>query len=584
MEITEQILLDYFTEKRKGKLYEDTKKLYDNLRVHANGEKPTEIIEERRPSESKEVKEYRNKIYKSKTKNPVKKVLNSLSKIRRSPDWSIVFDADKVPSTISQDETPSLFFSQNYPFYNNVTNWFFSIGLKQYLLDANAVVAIIPLEFNPLKNEYIRPFPYLFNSDKVIEYVEGEIAILKSTDNSIKSNDKNHIKGAVYWVITKKDIQRWEELENGKYKQVRKYDHDLGYLPAFKVKGEYKESRDTSILYESRIYAMVDHLDEAAREYSDLQAEVVQHVHSQKWFIENEKCKKCQGIGRVAGKEGPVTCSECKGTGKPETSPYTTIKISTSKLNPEQNIPVPPAGYVEKNTEIVKVQNERIKGHLYDALSAVNFEFLADTPLNQSGKAKEIDRDELNNFVYSIAEDCIDIIRMVYRISIDMRYGTIVNLNKQVLSDLNPKIAVPDRFDLLNAKHLIEQYQSAKNAQLSPMILMHSQYEIAAKKFRNNPEISDLTKCVFDLDPLPGLTDDEKVVRLSNKGISHLDYVLSSNIISFVKKALEENENFASKKRKDKLDILIGFAEEKIKSIKPSEKLKVELLEDQPGE
>lgn len=580
MPLTAERLLKLMQGQAKGLLYDDSVKLYKSLNTHEKGHMPTELIKLRRPSESDAILEYREKIFKSKSKNPIKKVINSLSKIRRSPDWNIRYNEDMFPKSIAKTEIPTSYFEEEFPYHRSLTGWGFSVCLKQYLLDANAIVLVMPLVFKVLENEYLKPFPFIFNSDRVIEFVDGDYVVIESYNKSKFFADKPNQDGKVFWVADKSSIKKYEINTDRKFVLTEEFIHNLGYLPAFKVKGEFREVRDTAVLYESRIYAMADHLDEIDREYSDKQAEMVQHIHSQKWFIQNQKCTTCGGRGKVMVDDKPETCTSCKGSGSAETSPYAHIKVNPAQLG-EREIPTPPAGYIEKSTDIVKYQTENIDGHIYDALAAVNFEFLADTPLNQSGKAKEVDRDELNTFCYSVAEDMVEILRRIYRISIDIRYKTILNEDTKLLKQINPVISVPQVFDLLNSKHLIEQYSTAKTAQLSSIILAQLQMEIAAKKFRNEPDVATFTKCYFELDPLPGLTEDEKISRVSNNGVSKLDYVISCNLVSFIRLAMNEEKNFNSLKTDEKFEFIKKLGQEKLKELTSSERLKVDLGDGQ---
>jgi hypothetical protein len=100
--------------------------------------------------------------------------------------------------------------------------------------------------------------------------------------------------------------------------------------------------------------------------------------------------------------------------------------ISLQRKLENYQIPEIPVGYVPKDTEIVKVQDARVKAHLYGALAAVNMEFLAEVPLSESGVAKEVDRDELNNFVNSVAEDVVRMMDNIYRWICDMRYSVVI--------------------------------------------------------------------------------------------------------------------------------------------------------------
>jgi hypothetical protein len=93
----------YFIGQAHHRAYAETVQQYEKLKTHADGLMPTKLIEERRPSESKDTLEYRKKIYVPKTKNPIGKVVSSLSKIRRSPDWSIKYDKKSFPSSIIEE-------------------------------------------------------------------------------------------------------------------------------------------------------------------------------------------------------------------------------------------------------------------------------------------------------------------------------------------------------------------------------------------------------------------------------------------------------------------------------------------------
>jgi len=107
---------------------------------------------------------------------------------------------------------------------------------------------------------------------------------------------------------------------------------------AFKSGGLYKEYSDGNPLYTSFINPMISGLDAVAREVSDLDAEVVQHIYSTMWYISGNDCKNCMGTGFIMGqapagfgmssKGQKVVCSKCEGNGRMLKSPYKDIVIS----------------------------------------------------------------------------------------------------------------------------------------------------------------------------------------------------------------------------------------------------------------
>lgn len=567
----------------KHKNYAETCKLAHLLHVHADGLLPDKLIDERRPSEPEDIKIYRKKIYVPKTKNPISKVINSLEKIRRSQDWNIQYDKEKIQSRIAKGETLEDYCEFNYPTHTSVTNWAFSELLRQYLLDANGFVAVV-IEEMTTSNTYLKPVAKFFESKQVIDFVENEYIILLSEDTSTYSTPAGKITytdGSIYYVITNEFILRYEQTTSQKDLQLKlEYAHNFGKLPAFKVGGSFLKRKNHDTIYESRIASMLPSLDEAAREYSDLQAEIVQHIHSEKYVYTNTECKSCRGLGRTTNEEGKeVECKVCGGHGTVQNvSPYGVHLINAASVA-EHQLPNPPIGYVQKTADIAKLQDERVRQHLYDALSTLNMEFLAETPLNQSGTAKEVDKDELNNFVNSIAEDIVRILDNVYYFINEYRYSIVVpdiTSRKEMLPDIN----VPSKYDILNSQHILDDLTSSTTAKVNPVIRRALEIEYAKKKFNTDPEVSYEAQAVLELDPLYGLTEDEKMTRKSNGAITDIDYIISCNIVQFVRKTVEQNKSFYSLTFEKKMAEMTKMAEDVKKAI---DTVKVEVPTDLGG-
>lgn len=554
--------------------YKETCDLAEKLRVHADGKVPELLINERRPSEPEEIKKYRKKIYVPKTKNPIAKVINSLEKIRRSQDWNIQYDADNVPSSVAEGERLEEYCEYNYPIHTSLTNWAFSELLKQYLLDANGVVAVVP-DNVPAVNEYVKATAKFFASEQILDYIENEYLVLKSIDTSTYTSPqgRNTYKdGAVYYIITTEQVLRYEQSStSGDLTLTLEYNHNLGTLPAFKVGGIYLKRKNNDTIYESRIASMIPSLDEAAREYSDLQAEIVQHIHSEKYAYTNTECISCKGKGKVRGDEGKdIECHTCGGHGSVlNVSPYGIHLIDAARVG-EHQLPNPPIGYVQKSADIAKLQDERVRQHIYDALASLNMEFLAETPLNQSGTAKEVDKDELNNFVNSVAEDIVRILDNVYFFINEYRYSIVVSDNAKRIAML-PEINVPTKYDILNSNHVLADITAASTANVNPVIRRALEIEYAKKKFNTDQNVSYEAQAVLELDPLYGLTEDEKMTRKSNGAITDIDYIISCNIVQFVRRAVESDKGFYKLPDEKKRELIRGFAEEVKKEVSSSE-------------
>lgn len=579
---TAQELADYFDGKANSSLKADAEERAASIRVHAEGEYPTKLIDEARPHESEEVREYRKKIWQSKTKPVFMKVVNSLSKIRRSADWSIQYPEGK-PTRIPEGELLQDYCETNYPYFYSITNWTFSVLLREYLIDPNAVLMVLPVYVPEDQTEFLKPYGIIYNSKDVIDYRHNDYAVIENPLGCTYMEDGMPKAGRSFYIMTTQDFFVYNQNSSKPtYKLALRYTHNIGHLPAYKLGAVLTKAVENDFLYESRVASMLPSLNEAAREYSDLQAAKVMHIYPERWEITTRDCPDCKGTGQIKLSENalPVPCTKCEGRGSAGSSPYQKLIIKQSALDSAAGaqIPNPPAGFVEKDVEIVKLQDEGVKNHLFEALAAVNMEFLAQIPLAESGISKEVDRDETNNFVHSVAEDIVRVMDWLYYMIAKYRYGVQYSTDEQI-AELLPAIEVPEHYDLFSTRFIEEELKNAKDNKLNPLLVNAMEVSYASKKFNTEPEVKDVLMMILMLDPLANVSEDDKMSRLSNGGITQIDYVISSNIGQFIVRALDEDKNFASKPLKDKREKMVEYAQEVIDATSA----KTEVLADDPN-
>ena len=544
------------------------------IAVHAFGLYPEDLISNRRPNETAEMFEYRKSIYQPITKKYVGKVITELNKIRRSTDWSIIFDRKDVPTVLlndNVDNTLENYVTNNFPDFTSITNWLFSLVLPIYLIDANAFILVLPENPEGIKEtELINPVPEIVPSDRIMYYIPKEIFIYKDIEHSqyweLDEEGGKHLReGDILHVVTPLSYVRYEQVSSDyKLKETVNYTHNLGYIPVTQTGGIVKGKNNNRLVYRSRISDMIPDLNEAVREYSDIQAESVNVIFSERWEMAQGECRACNGTGEVKQPYGAPCepCKKCNGTGALPRSPFTKLVIKPQMTGEDQNIPIPPAGYIEKSTEIITIQDKRISKHISDALGAINMSFLEDVPLSESGIAKQVDRDALNTFVHSIAEDIVRIADTVVKHINDLRYNVIVP-DKATRDAMLPYIVVPEVFDLLNAEYILKELSDAQNSKVSAVIIRALNVEYAAKKFNSNPDVRKELELTLMLDPLSGISDEDKIVRLSAKGITLKNYVISSNISDFISKALfQYGDDFYTFQLDKQKEILDGYAVE----------------------
>ncbi|PCJ57938.1 MAG: hypothetical protein COA65_08745 [Rhodospirillaceae bacterium] len=524
------------------------------------------LIDDRRPSESDTIQKYRRVIYASITKEPCFKVINSINKIVRSEDWKIDYSKSITPNKIKDGEQLEDYAEKNYPTFGSLTNWLFVFGIKKILGDPNGYMVIIPFE-QVEDNEFKRPFVHYVPAINMLFYKPDEIAIYRSNETGEFISKEKVVRVPIFKIITKHGIWNVQQIDDeNNFELIQIEVLELKELPVLLNGGVIKSLIDNIPLYDSFLTPMLPRMDEAAREYSDLQAEVVQHIHSTLWAFQGLDCQTCKGTGLKVVKGGkPVACGDCKGSGAMPVSPFKQMTLRQQGVD-KQPLPTPPAGYITKDTEIVKIQDERIDNHIFRALASLNMEFLADTPLNQSGKAKEVDKEELNNFVFGVAFHIVNnILKKIYKLVVEYRYGSdSFEVPESEREKMLPTIQVPEHFDLLTENSLIEQLSKAKEANIDPTIINEMQTDLINKKFRDMPEVRDRLRISNEMNPFNTATIEEVADMEMSGLITKEDAVTSLYADYFVTKAIQKDDKFLEMDFNKQLETIRKMTEEKI--------------------
>ena len=529
---------------------------YENFMIYSDDEYPHKLIDENRPNEHEIVKEYRKKTYQPVFSEVFDRVLNSLNKIQRADGFMLKFPDQSEFSKISKDEKLDVYLTKHFTASKSLFNWTFQVGLKQAVIDVNGVI-ILWNEEEVSETEYTKPTPYIINSDRIIYSYEGNSIVYKDDD------DKN-----VYYSIDKYSWNKYKrDYKTNKYVMVEQSIHNLGIFPGFTIGGIVEEEEELGREYQSVFRAMLPWLNVATIEFSDLRAEITQHIHSTVWIYQDQQCATCNGNGWLMRENERVPCtnSECKG-GQIPLSPYETLRVRPAKTSMgEVPAPTPPMGYIQKQTEIAELQDRRINEMRYRALAAVNMQFLESAPAQQSGVAKAYDRDETNNTFYSVATNLGLMMERISFLVAKWRYGSLYA--DADLKRMCPICIVPNTFDVLGSQTIVEEIKSAKDSTLNDAVLSEMELEFIKKRFPNDIQMQNKLRNAFELDPASGKTDEEKALLVSNRLMSKLDAIISTYIFDFVDRAIAENKDFINLTKAQKYAILEQYATEKLKNI-----------------
>lgn len=572
----------YIKNDKKHFFYDNTVDISSHLKFHFDGVKniiyPYEkenkyfkiLIEERRPSEGVNIWEHRKKQYTPITKQVCSKVLSTMKKIPRSLGWKINFADTKKASIIPDEYSFEKYVTDNYPVYGSVENWYFNTGLENQLKDPNGLILVMPYEYYMSKdelakfpeNEYKKPIAIFIPSEAVLDYVYNEHAFIHSNEK-FKYIDKEgkEKEGHVYWLIEKGSLTKVFVKQDKTFETPEIF----APLPAkdlacWRIGGKYREQHGITPIFDSYVSPMLPSLDQAARESSDLDAAVVLHLYPTMWYFSGQECSACAGTGMVKKLGKNVMCGECKGNGRIKHSPYEDISVKPQDAG-QQAIPTPPAGFIEKDTAIIKLQDERIKAHKYDALSAINLNFLDQTPLNISGEAKSIDRDEINNFLGEVARSAAYNISEINEMIAMERYPRI---SYEQQEEMTPDISIPLTFDIETLAGMAAEIKTLVDSDADLNVINALEVEYINKKFAGQADLRKKFVAAKVLDPFAGMSNEGKENLMLSGTAKKEDVILSVYIIPFIEKAIREKADFLDLDEDKQLEILYSYVPEKM--------------------
>lgn len=581
IEVTNEFVKSYTQQKNKRHAaYEKTVEIYNHLRFHVDGyqhdDKKTsgenpffdKLIGQYRPGETKKIQEFRKKIYTSVSREPCFKVINSLKKIIKSEEWQISYKHSESPTSIRDDETLQVYAEKKYPKrLKSIESWFYQFALRGLLTDPNALIFTIPL-YQSSDTDYIRPFSNIANSDHVYDYVSDYLAVILSKEQSqYNANGKLYTDGKILYIFQPGTIHKATQINfEGDFSIETITENEGMPMQAYRAGfGEVVDVIGNEQVYESFISPMLPYLDKLARENSDLDAVSVRHMYPKEWEFSTTECSRCKGVGEIAFPGGNVTCSDCGGSGA-SASPFG--KMILKNAFGENPVPTPPAGIVQRDSGIIELQIRRVKEHAINALATLNMEFLAETPINQSGVAKEVDRDELNNFVFGVAQNLIDIqFKNVYRQNAQQRYWRVTSGSEETIEEMLPFIPVPTKYDLLSENTVTDKLKKMSDSGVDPTIVSETQIDLAKKIFHQDTETKKKLLLIFKVNPFTGVTSDQINDGVLSGLTVKRDAVLSKYCEFFVKKGMSEYDDFLDKNYEDQLEIINGYLDAKMSEL-----------------
>ncbi len=563
IESLKKIIKDSDKDDLKHENYKECKDHAEEMSWHVYGTKPERLLRRTRPREDPSITTYRLESYEPITQSVCKKALSIVHKIFDPNLYSIRFEESAQAKELQE------YTLENYPHFNSVVNYLSDFILKKMIADPNAVILIQPFFYDVAESERVRPIATCYHSRDV--FMRGMDYVLLF-DKCVDLE-----RGWKRWFFTYADkagVYKFyvEMSADGKdyiFTTIASYIHNFDELPVWSLTGDYSDSKIGC--YQSYFFAAVPFWNEAVNDHSDVTGAYRMHMWPQKWEVADE----CEYVERGEGANYPCQggmifdgstkhkCPSCNGSGyKSAKSPYESHLVNRDKFmtgDGSANIQ-PPFGYVTVPVEATKMLEDKAERNLQKGLEALCMDVVNEIGLNQSGKAKEMDRTELNDFLKRISSVMYDIhMTNIYYFFTKYMFGV---SNRESVENIQPEISKPTQFDVYSSTELTEQFAKSKEAKLNPSYLAVKQVEIQNKEFSTNPQLLARLNLEISLDPLAEVSTDEISMMLVNGTIEKCTAIIHDNIRMFVARAIEENNGFEELERMKQWEILEEYADE----------------------
>jgi hypothetical protein len=474
--------------------------VYTKVTRHTNGTGIADYLRIQRPSEPKEVLDFRIKTLNKLTKDIFRKGLNNAHRVLI--ETPLLLDAN--------EEVMQLVEADNFDSHSGWVNLYSKIIdlLQNVIQDPNGLLIVVPINGT---GEDISPLTVPLNERVYfyIDYVPSSDVIYYSTDMAIYKwkgytfkDDKNEI-----YTLTE---------YNGKVIEDLWYIHNTGHKLSTYL-GGYKSQDDNGKEYfDSFFDGAVEFADAFMNQYVNLQATMLQNTFPVREMREMP-CNACNGKGRLPNDKGELEdCGTCKGSGKIINYNTNTVFIRPKKTSiAEDNLPV-------QQDPLITYYNPPIDGanlsyqFSFDLYNRAGEAIGATTvKMAQSGVAKEEDKESYYSMLSQIMSNTVRLYQF-----------TISSIQSIWLNDQQTPISVKPKKDIREnlTDYLINKVNIMKELNVPEPIVSGVLSELLSKY--SGYDDSVIIKVLPLVNPLFGKTMQDIVMLKSMAGSPVTDYAL----------------------------------------------------------
>ncbi len=507
------------------------------------GDEYPDYLNINRPREKTEHKTYREAIFRNTFKGFRDKQIGRLDYIPESDDFGVKWPEGKQGKTLFNYDKNS--FNEKKGFQD----WFFDYVKTQFVDDPNAVLVFVPESLPQSDNEPYLPKAELIPSENVLQFRKGKWAVLRSTKEvlvQIRDTGKTEKNGLLLYFFDDESFTIVREVIRDSSKTLKKstfkiwgmsrdytlsdegeltflpFKHNCKSMPARKIGlKRLKSNGKGEELFASTVTNALEHIKDAQGRYSDIQIEFNYHVNSQEYRIatrvcQHEKCDKGKvpifKNHEIAGKQN---CPNCHGTGfEVESSALGFIVYSMPKKegftdDAAASAPPVPGGFIPRPIESVKALVEEYKRKTEEAYADVHMQFHNRTPLVETGKAKEVDREEFYKDSIVLAKHLCTLLQWGYEMEMCWLYGP-MGFDELEL----PTVLVPSRFMLSGIDETRNELNDALNNKYDPVLVGIIQARWL--EYQAGKDSKEYKRYItrLELDPYRSMATTEKVFQL----------------------------------------------------------------------
>lgn len=523
-----------------GELYKKATKHAEEIEVHSCGKFPDKLIGENFPGETNEEKTYRKKSFQPVTKPYWKKAMRTVTRVWADQNYSI----DWI------DEEAKKYFLEQFPLSDSVIQLFKTIVTANKIVEPNGVLAVdfdLPVRQNANgelvidQAEALEPFGNVYECEDVLMFESGEFALLMSEEKSVVEYGGSR-KAIGYVAYLYDDSAIYRIVQIGKkvdfeFQADVYYEHNLGYVPAWKLKGTPEEVIADEVFYESYFAPALPHLNEAVIIHSTNKSVRNKVSYPTRAYYE----QSCSGQDCNDGwvyRDGneKSKCSTCGGTGKLKFSPFRDyVHEAPNATNDAASASFPGFAYVSPDGTIIKDNEEVIDKYLETAFLFLNIEVNAGNQkgLNDPTATKsKIDRDEQYISMLDISNELFHLLQQFLNAAYKLRF----------LKDSPIVVKAPTNFDLISTEELSARLGEAKKAGLSDLAVTEMTLQLFEQDFpqatARKAEIAAYSDVLFVKD-----TTDIAIL-MSNKFVQPWQVLLHINFERYINEMIQADKVF----------------------------------------